>query len=185
MTRLIVGLGNPGRQYARNRHNAGFKCLDALARAHGISLRSREGRAQTGRGEIGGQELILAKPLTYMNRSGGAVAALLRRHQIAPDQILVIYDDLALPLGRIRIRERGSSGGHNGVKSIIDALGTDEFPRLRVGIGPPPEGDTAPFVLSDFSPEEQRLFARVRKTVVEAVECVVTDGLERAMNRYN
>jgi len=188
--RLIVGLGNPGREYADSRHNIGFQCLTLFARRHGIPIIERRLRSRIGRGEVGGQSVILAKPHTYMNRSGEAVRALLRHFQLSAPDLLVIYDDLDLPVGKIRLRPRGSAGGHNGVKSIIACLGTEDFPRLRVGIAPE-AGDqdgyirTPGFVLSSFSPQERALITEVRQRVADAVYCVLAEGLEAAMNRYN
>jgi PTH1 family peptidyl-tRNA hydrolase len=191
--KLIVGLGNPGRNYVNNRHNVGFKCLDAFAREHGIALTQRGARSKLGTGEVANIRIVLAKPQTFMNLSGEAVAALMRRYKLSKEDILVIYDDLDLPLGRIRIREKGSSGGHKGVKSIIDRIGSQEFLRIRVGISPSqgidsassPEVDAVEHVLSDFTPEEKAVMKEVYPGVAAAIHCLLTEGITSAMNKYN
>src|SRR4030042_810603 len=132
--KLIVGLGNPGRDYVNNRHNVGFKCVDLFAREHGVSLTQRGARSKLGTGEVANISIVVAKPQTFMNLSGEAVAALMRRYRLSSQDILVIYDDLDLPLGKIRIREKGSAGGHRGMQSIIDSLTSQEFPRIREGL---------------------------------------------------
>jgi PTH1 family peptidyl-tRNA hydrolase len=183
--KLIVGLGNPGRDYVNNRHNVGFKCVDLFAREHGIPLTQRGARSKLGTGEIAGTKAVLAKPQTFMNLSGEAVSALVRRYKLSPEDILVIHDDLDLPLGKIRIREKGSSGGHNGLKSIIARLGTRDFPRIRVGIAPAessngaaaPEVDAVEHVLSDFTDAEKAVMREVYPRDAAAIECV--------MNKYN
>lgn len=153
---LIAGLGNPGPRYAHNRHNIGFQIVDALAQAHRLDFTRMEHRAQTAHGTLGAQRVILAKPQTWMNESGKAVAPLSRFYKVAPERILVIYDDLDIPLGAIRYRPDGTSGGHRGVQSIMQLLGTPALPRLRVGIGRPPgQMDPAAYVLQDFSAAEQ------------------------------
>jgi len=191
--KLIVGLGNPGKLYANNRHNVGFKCLDLFAREQGISLNQRKGRSQSGMGEVAGGKVVLAKPKTFMNLSGEAVAALVHRYKLSPEDILVVYDDLDLPLGKIRIREKGSSGGHKGLKSIIAHLGTQDFPRIRVGIAPlesdagnPPEKvDAVEHVLSDFTDREKAVIKEVYAGVAAAIHCLLTEGIAAAMNKYN
>jgi len=197
--KLIVGLGNPGKLYVNNRHNVGFRCLDYFARRYGISLNHRRARSQFGLGEVNGVKVVLAKPLTFMNLSGEAVAALKRRYRISSkslNDILVIYDDLDLPLGKIRIRERGSSGGHKGMKSIIAHLGSEDFPRLRVGIAPMAgetlqakaqsyREDTVGYVLSDFTATERVVLRKVYPDVADAIHCLITEGTKSAMNRYN
>ena len=191
--KLIVGLGNPGARYVNNRHNVGFRCVDFFARKQNISLRQRKARSQSGAGEVGGTKVVLAKPRTFMNLSGEAVAALMRRHRLPTQDLLIIYDDLALPLGRIRIRERGSSGGHKGMKSIITHLGRQDFPRLRVGIaqrgdreGGLSEKETAvKYVLSNFQAEEKSILRHLYPKVAEAIYCLLTEGIASAMNKYN
>ena len=191
--KLIIGLGNPGRDYVNNRHNAGFKCVDLFAREHGIPLTQRGARSKLGTGEVAGTKVVLSKPQTFMNLSGEAVSALMRRYKLSSKDILVIYDDLDLPLGKIRIREKGSSGGHNGLKSIISHLGTQDFPRIRVGIGPAegsdgtaaPEVDAVEHVLSDFTDAEKNVMREVYPSVAAAIECILSEGIAAAMNKYN
>jgi len=191
--KLIVGLGNPGRHYVNNRHNVGFKCVDLFAREHGIPLTQRRARSKLGTGEIADTKIVLAKPQTFMNLSGEAVSALVRRYKLSAKNILVIYDDLDLPLGKIRIRERGSSGGHNGLKSIISHLGTQEFPRIKVGIAPhegndsssAPKVEAIEHVLSNFTEAEKTVMREVYSKVAAAIECILTEGLAAAMNKYN
>ncbi len=191
--KLIVGLGNPGRDYVNNRHNVGFKCVDLFAREQGISLTQRGARSKLGTGEVADTKIVLAKPQTFMNLSGEAVTALVRRHNISPEDVLVIHDDLDLPLGKIRIREKGSSGGHNGLKSIIARLGTQDFPRIRVGIGPCEDDedassrkvDAVEYVLSDFNAEEKAVLGEVYPRVAAAIHCLLTEGIAAAMNKYN
>ena len=193
--KLIVGLGNPGRYYVNNRHNVGFKCVDYFARRHGISLKQRKARSKLGAGNLDGIKLVLAKPGTFMNLSGEAVKALMQRYRISNrniDDLLIVYDDLALPLGRIRIRERGSAGGHKGMKSIISYLGSQDFPRLRVGIAPKGETaarsraeDAVDYVLSDFTAAEKTVLRKVYPVVADAIHCLLTEGTRSAMNKYN
>jgi PTH1 family peptidyl-tRNA hydrolase len=183
---LIVGLGNPGVKYAANRHNVGFQCVDRLAAAHGFTFDRLLHRARVANGLIAGHRVVLARPLTYMNRSGQAVGPLVHWYKLPLDRLLVIHDDLDLPLGTIRLRPSGSAGGHNGLDSIIQALGSQEFPRLRVGIGRPPSGwDPADYVLSDFTRDEVPVIASVYDRVVAASECWLSEGLTAAMNRFN
>ncbi|AEJ38411.1 peptidyl-tRNA hydrolase [Sulfobacillus acidophilus TPY] len=181
MIRLIVGLGNPGPDYVNTRHNVGFMVLDAYARHRG--LRFRLGRygylADSDQG-------WLMKPMTFMNLSGDAVGPFVRRYRLTPDQVLVVHDDLDLPLGRIRIRAHGSSGGHNGIKSIIQALGTDRFPRMRLGISRPPASmPVIDWVLAPFSADERRVLQDTIARAVEALDGIGQEGLEWAMSRYN
>ena len=190
--KLIVGLGNPGKTYAHNRHNAGFRCLNYFARLHSIRFDHRQCRARVGIGEIKGEKLLLVKPRTFVNLSGNPVACLVRRHDIPLSNLLVIYDDLDLPLGKIRLRQNGSSGGHKGMNSIISALGSEEFPRIRVGIGRPQaeeqsvsEDAIVNYVLSDFSPQEEAIIKPVIARVAEAIDCFITEGIEAAMSKFN
>jgi len=182
---LIVGLGNPGKEYAGNRHNVGFQCLDHLARAHGIELRRQRFRAVLGDGHIGVQRVLLVKPLTFMNESGKAVAPVSRWYKIPPQRILVIHDDLDLPLGKVRLRPDGSSGGHKGIHSIIAELGTRDFARLRVGIGRPQHGDPVDYVLGDFGADQEPIIGAVCEMVERIVLCFLQEGIERAMNAHN
>jgi PTH1 family peptidyl-tRNA hydrolase len=186
--KLIVGLGNPGRIYVNNRHNAGFKCLDFLARRHGIRLSKRRARAKIGTGEIAGLNVVLAKPQTFVNLSGEAVAQLVKRFAVPPSDLIVVYDDLDLPLGKIRIRERGGAGGHKGMASIIALLGSREFPRIRVGISPGQDIrglKTPDYVLSNFAPEEETIINELYVKVADAIYCLLSEGIEAAMNRFN
>lgn len=183
--KLIVGLGNPGRKYAHNRHNVGFQCLDRLAQAHGFSFAQRRAKASLALGKIADVGVILAEPLTYMNLSGRAVKQLVSFYQLSLENILVIYDDLDLPLGTIRLRPEGGSGGHKGMRSIIEALGSQAFPRLRVGIGRPANNDAVSYVLSDFTADEQITLESVYEKAVAAVEFFLREGIEAAMNAYN
>ncbi len=194
MMKLIVGLGNPGQVYAHNRHNIGFICLKHLARTQGIKLDKKQGKARIGRGEVAGAEAVLARPQTYMNLSGESVVLLVRRFDIKVDDLLVIHDDLDLPLGKIRISRGSSSGGHKGVSSIIYSLGSRDFSRLRVGIGRPVpvgghsqigEDDIVRYVLNDFTGEEKRVITSVIPMVSEAALCFLREGISQAMNRYN
>lgn len=182
---IIVGLGNPGREYTRSRHNIGFRCIDAIGERYGIRLKERRRLAVIGHGWIEGEEVLLARPRTFVNRSGEAVRYLLSRFSTGPGSLVVIYDDMDLPPGRIRIRPKGSAGGHNGMKSIIETIGTQEFPRIRVGIGKPQEGDPVAFVLGCFTPQEEGLMREAVQRVTEAVACLLKEGLEAAMNRFN
>ena len=180
---LVVGLGNPGRRYRGTRHNVGWEVVDRLARRFGIQL-EEEAEALVGRGTIAGCPVLLAKPQTYMNESGRAVRALVRRYGLAPQDLLIVYDDVDLPVGAIRIRPRGSAGGHHGMASVIEALGTQEIPRVRIGIGRPP-GDTAEYVLSRFSPEERPVVEEAVERAADAVETILREGIEVAMGRFN
>ena len=178
----LFGLGNPGERYAATRHNVGFMVLDELARRLRARFRSGSGRA-VARGNWRAEKLVLVKPMLYMNESGVPVAEHLRRE---PDDYLVVCDDFALPFARLRLRPRGSEGGHNGLASIIHRLGTDDFPRLRIGIGVPPrEQDWAEYVLAPFGPEEADGLPELVSRAADACLVVTTDGLDRAMNRYN
>jgi PTH1 family peptidyl-tRNA hydrolase len=184
--KLIVGLGNPGRRYRGTRHNVGWEVLAQLAARAGIRITEGEGFADVGRGTIGGRRVLLARPVTYMNVSGEAVRDLRRRHRLRPEDILIVVDDIDLSLGRLRLRAGGSAGGHNGLRSVIEALGTTAFPRLRVGIGRPPEGtDPAEFVLTRFTGDEAAVVEQSLARAVEVVEMVVTAGVDAAMNRFN
>ncbi len=190
---LIVGLGNPGRGYANNRHNVGFICLNHFARKQGIRFDKKQGQARIGVGEVAGSKVVVARPQTYMNLSGQSVSRLVKKFNINLDNLLVIHDDLDLPLGKIRIRQGGSSGGHKGVDSIITSLGNQDFVRLRIGIGrstmlpgsAESEADIIAYVLSDFTPEEKQVIDRVIPEVSEAILCLLTEGLVAAMNKYN
>jgi PTH1 family peptidyl-tRNA hydrolase len=185
---LIVGLGNPGKEYEWSRHNLGFMLIDKLARDAGIDVKLRECQARVGRGEIEGRLVKLVKPQTYMNLSGEAVACLFAKHQLAEpgENLIVISDDLALPLGKIRIRAKGSAGGHNGLKSIIGAIGTNEFTRLRIGIQPEhPISDSKRFVLDSFSGATRPAVAEIVERSADAVRAILKGGVLKAMTEYN
>ena len=182
---VVLGLGNPGRAYARSRHNVGFWCVDRLAREYAIRMEQRRRHAVLGEGSITGEEVILARPRTYVNRSGVAARYLLDRYRLAPEALLVVHDDMDLPVGKLRIGARGSSAGHKGIDSIIAELGTQQFPRLRIGIGHLEGQDAVPFVLGPFTPEEAKVMGEAVDRAVEAVSWVAQHGLEAAMNRYN
>lgn len=183
----IVGLGNPGRDYEMTRHNIGFLVLDELAARNGLSFRrSWRFPARIAKGKIGGEPMWLVKPQTYMNRSGAAVGPMLRKGKGSPADLLVVFDDTALDWGRLRVRARGSSGGHNGVQSVLDVLGDGAFGRIRVGIGSKPDKvPLSDYVLGPFSADEQQDMANVVARAADAVEAACTDGVERAMNRFN
>ncbi len=184
--RLIVGLGNPGPEYAWTPHNLGFLVVDRLAEAGGIRVERPEAKSYIGRGQLAGQEVVLAKPQTYMNLSGLAVRGLLERLECSPAEMIVVYDEVALPWGAIRIRERGTAGGHNGVKSLIGALGTDEFIRVRMGVQPDhPVGDLAAYVLHPMRKAELEAAAEMVEQAAEAVQLILAEGTMRAMNRFN
>jgi PTH1 family peptidyl-tRNA hydrolase len=189
---LIAGLGNPGAEYSHNRHNVGYWCINRLARLHGIKIKAKT-LATLGEGEIRGVSAVLLKPRTYVNRSGEAIGPALRRWNIDPAHLIVIYDELDLPAGRLRIKAGGGSGGHNGIKSVIAATGSQDFARIRVGIGRPhvdgeptwePE-HVADYVLSDPSAEMVKTLQDATKRATEAVEMILAEGVEAAMSRYN
>lgn len=185
---LIVGLGNPGEQYTWSRHNLGFMLIDKLAGDSRITVLKRDCQALTGGGSIEGERVKLLKPQTFMNLSGDAVSCMVRRSNSEDplQELLVISDDLALPLGKIRIRQRGSAGGHNGLKSVIAALGTEEFPRLRVGIQPEhPISDTKRFVLDSFAKSERGLVEDTLELAAKAVRSILAEGILTAMTRFN
>jgi len=192
--KLIVGLGNPGQGYANNRHNIGFVCLSYFARIQGIRFDKKQCKARIGLGEVAGSEVVLAKPQTYMNLSGRSVSLLVKKFNVSLNDLLIIHDDLDLPLGKMRIRQGGSSGGHKGIGSVITDLGSPNFIRIRVGIGRPiitegvaeiSEADIITYVLSDFTPHEKQAITQVMPSVSEAILCILTDGPVAAMNRYN
>lgn len=190
---LIVGLGNPGKEYADTRHNVGFMVVDALAERHGLRFSRKHGKAVVAEGAIDDRRVLLAKPQTYVNLSGDAVQVLKRFTGVEPERILVVCDDLDLPLGVIRVREQGGSGGHNGLKSIAQRLGTTRFPRVRVGIGRPPEEErlgrdderVTAHVLGNFSSQEHGIIKEVIARAVAAIETAVLEGVQTAMNRFN
>jgi len=182
---LVVGLGNPGRRYAPTRHNIGFRVVDRLAERPGASRWRSEHQSETCRILFDGLPVLAAKPQTFMNESGRAVKALLSHYKIAPERLLIISDDLDLPFARLRLRARGSAGGHNGLRSINAALGMLDYARLRVGIGRPTEGDPLEWVLSPFSPAEEREIPLLCENGATIVDAVVRDGVLAAMNQFN
>ena len=184
---LLVFLGNPGPRYDHTRHNAGFLACDALAKKLGVSVRRARFKALTATAALGGQQVLLMKPQTYMNLSGEAVQQAARFYKIPADHVLVVSDEISLPFGRLRIRTKGSAGGHNGLKNIIAHLGTDAFPRVRIGVGSPPhpDYDMADWVLAVPRNEDAVVYSDAVQRAAEAVECYVTEGPERAMNRFN
>ena len=191
--KLIVGLGNPGRTYIHNRHNIGFRCLNYFAKFHSIRFNQKQCHARVGGGEIQGEKLLLAKPGTFVNLSGKTVGCLVHKYDIPLSDLLIIYDDLDLPLGKIRLRPSGGSGGHKGMESIISALRSEDFPRIRVGIGRPQveglsntdEDVIVNYVLGDFTPEEEKVVKPVIIKVAEAIDCFLTQEIEVAMSKFN
>jgi len=185
--RLIVGLGNPGSKYEWTRHNCGFLVINELTRRAGKDVKLAECQALTARTNLGGSSVILVKPQTYMNLSGSSVASLIRKYEIAvPSDVLVISDELALPLGQVRLRRSGSAGGHNGLRSIIGALGSNDFHRLRIGIAPDHQiSDAAAFVLAEFSHREREIVSDVTAKAADAVGVLLTEGIDKAMSLYN
>lgn len=184
--KLIAGLGNPTPQYEGTRHNVGFEVLDRMAEQYRIPLDTAKHKGFYGKGRVEGQQVILLKPMTYMNLSGESVAEAARYFKIAPEDVIVVYDDINLDVGRLRIRPKGSAGGHNGMKNIIAHLGTDVFPRIRVGVGmKPPKMDLAAYVLSRFSAEEQAVMEAAYDRACQAAVMLLQEQLEQAMNAYN
>jgi PTH1 family peptidyl-tRNA hydrolase len=183
---LIVGLGNPGREYRRNRHNVGFQIVDHFAARYHMEFSRQQSNAFIATGNAAGRSVILAKPQTFMNRSGSSVAALQKFYKIDLERLLVIYDDIDLPVGTLRLKPEGGSGGQNGMKDIIARLGSQAFPRLRIGIGRP-QGriDPAAYVLQDFSPDEQTVIGVTYERASDALETWLRDGIELAMSRHN
>ena len=185
--KIIVGLGNPGDRYRGGRHNIGFRCVDSMARQWGIRISDRRAKAVLGRGHHQGQEVVLAKPRTFMNNSGEGVAYLLTRFGGGPADLIIIYDEMDLPVGKLRLRPEGSTAGHNGMRSIVSALNSTAFPRIRVGIGhPETKGDRViSHVLTGFSKEEEPLMVDAVARVVQTVDCILEESIGVAMNRFN
>ena len=184
---IIVGLGNPTPEYEGTRHNVGFEVIDALARKYNIDVDTKKHRAYIGKGMIEGQKVILAKPQTYMNLSGESIREFINYYKMDPEtELIVIYDDIDLEPGQIRIRKKGSAGGHNGMKSIISQIGTQNFYRIKVGVGAKPAGwDLADYVLGRFSTKEREEVDRAIEEAADAVEVILTEGIDAAMNKYN
>ena len=184
---LVVGLGNPGEKYEHTRHNVGFLTVDELAERARVPVQRLKYRALTNTVELGGAKVLLMKPVTYMNLSGEAVGEAARFYKLPPERVLVISDDVSLPIGRLRVRRGGSAGGHNGLKSIIQHLGTDQFPRVKIGVGqkPHPDYDMADWVLSKFTGEDLKTITEAVKKAADAVACYIENGPDQAMNRFN
>ncbi|MCH5262898.1 MAG: aminoacyl-tRNA hydrolase [Lachnospiraceae bacterium] len=184
---IIVGLGNPDRQYQNTRHNIGFDVIDAIADKNHITVGERKHKALIGKGFVGGQKVVLVKPQTYMNLSGESVREVIDFYKVDDkSELIVISDDISLDVGQIRIRKRGSAGGHNGLKNIILHLGHDEFHRVRMGVGEKPQGyDLVDYVLGHFPKEEREIMDESAKRAADAVEMMITDGADAAMNQYN
>src|SRR5690554_758588 len=186
MMYLVTGLGNPGEEHANTRHNVGFRAVHLLSDTHNIKNTSYKFRAMVARGKINQRDVLLAQPLTYMNKSGEAVKLLMRNYNISPQKLIVVYDDLDLPTGRIRIKKKGSAGGHKGMDSIIRIMQTEEIPRIRIGIDQPPDDNgVIDYVLGYFKKEEEKLLKSALEKVVEAVETIFMDGFDEAMNKFN
>ena len=187
VTWLVVFLGNPGPRYEGTRHNAGFMAGDALAKDKGVSITRARFRALTGTLELDGEKVMLMKPQTYMNLSGEAVSQAVKFYKIPPEHVLVVSDEVSLPIGKLRVRSKGSAGGHNGLKSIIACLGTEAFPRIRIGVGAPPhpDYDMADWVLSSFKNQDAEDMAKAAQRAAEAVQCYIRNGADRTMNLYN
>ena len=184
---LIVFLGNPGPRYEMTRHNAGFMAADAMAKEKNVNINKARFKALTATCDIGGESVLLMKPQTFMNLSGDAVAQAAKFYKIPPEHVIVVSDEISLPIGKLRIRTKGSAGGHNGLKDIIAKLGTDAFPRVRIGVGAPPhpDYDMADWVLSTFKNQDAEDMLAAAARAAEAVQCYITQGADRAMNRFN
>lgn len=184
---IVVGLGNPGMQYEGTRHNAGFAALDMLSAKYGIRVEQTKFKALCGMAQIAGKPALLMKPQTFMNLSGESVAAAARFYKLPMSHVLVLFDDISLPVGKLRVRRKGSAGGHNGIKSIIGECGTSEFPRIKIGVGdkPRPDYDLASWVLGRFAEDDQPMFAQSLERTANAVEELLQNGVGAAMNLYN
>lgn len=184
---LIVFLGNPGPRYEMTRHNAGFMAADAMAKEKNVNINKARFKALTATCDIGGESVLLMKPQTFMNLSGDAVAQAAKFYKIPPERVIVVSDEISLPIGKLRIRTKGSAGGHNGLKDIIAKLGTDAFPRIRIGVGAPPhpDYDMADWVLSSFKNQDAENMLAAAERAAQAAQCYITQGADRAMNRFN
>ena len=187
VTWLIVFLGNPGPRYEMTRHNAGFMAADAMAKEKNVNINKARFKALTATCDIGGESVLLMKPQTFMNLSGDAVAQAAKFYKIPPERVIVVSDEISLPIGKLRIRTKGSAGGHNGLKDIIAKLGTDAFPRIRIGVGAPPhpDYDMADWVLSSFKNQDAEDMLAAAERAAQAAQCYITQGADRAMNRFN
>tara|TARA_Y100000590_G_scaffold196295_1_gene222881 strand:+ start:5618 stop:6226 length:609 start_codon:yes stop_codon:yes gene_type:complete len=183
---IVVGLGNPGVKYKNTRHNVGSWCLDRIVDAHSIIINKKKRYFEFGQGDIGNKKIILARSRTFMNESGRAIQSLMTKYNVSPANLLILYDDMDLPAGSMRLRARGSSGGHNGMKSIVDAIGTTEFPRLRIGIGRPEFAEqNISHVLSEASLDELKRINQALCSATQAVEMFLVDGIDASMDRFN
>ena len=183
---IVVALGNPGVKYKNTRHNVGFWCLDRIVDAHSIIINKKKRYFEFGQGDIGNKKIILARSRTFMNESGRAIQSLMTKYNVPPANLLILYDDMDLPAGSMRLRARGSSGGHNGMKSIVDAIGTTEFPRLRIGIGRPEFAEqNISHVLSEASLDELKRINQALCSATQAVEMFLVDGIDASMDRFN
>jgi PTH1 family peptidyl-tRNA hydrolase len=183
--KLILGLGNPGIEYKGTRHNVGFEVIEELGERHRIAVRKRALRSVIGDGMVEGEKVILARPMTYMNLSGEAAASICRMYKVAPADVIVVVDDIAIPLGKLRLRLKGSSGGHNGLESIERQLHTQEYPRIRIGVGSAQPGRMVDHVLGKFKPAEREIVSESIDLAADAVEAAIREGFEKAMNLYN
>ena len=181
---LIVGLGNPGREYENTRHNIGFAAIDVIAEKYNIDINRTKFKGEYGEGFINGNKVILLKPYTFMNWSGESVREAIDFYKLTEEEVLIIYDDISLEVGRLRIREKGSAGGHNGIKSIINHMGTDVFTRIKIGVGAP-KGDLVNHVLGKFSKEEVNILKQTLDVVAKATEDIIANGAKDAMNKFN
>ena len=183
---VIVGLGNPGFKYSKTRHNVGFDTIDVLAKRYNIKVKKKEHKALTGECVINGEKVLLVKPQTYMNDSGRAIKLIMDYYNVPSDNIIIISDDIALDVGVLRLRAKGSAGGHNGLKSIIKCIGTESFKRVRIGVGKVPENyDVISFVLSMFPRKERALVKESFNEAASSIECIIEEGIEKAMSKYN
>ena len=183
---IVVGLGNPEPRYEKTPHNVGFWCVELLAKRHALTLNRAHRTTRLAEGELEGYRVALARPRTYVNRTGDAVKYLLARFRVTRERLLIISDDIALPPGKIRLRTRGTAGGHNGIRSVIETLGTEDFARLRIGVGQPPSGsDQIGYLLKEMQPDQRRQVEEAVDRAADAVACVLTEGITEAMNRFN
>lgn len=183
---IIVGLGNPGREYAGTRHNVGFDVISRLSEDYNIPLDFKKHKALCGKGRIEGQRVLLAQPQTFMNASGESIRELMDYYKVSKENIIIVYDDISLDVGQLRVRPKGSAGGHNGIKSIIQHMGTQEFPRVRVGVGDKPRGwDLVDYVLSRFPVSEEPIMQEAFERAAAACKVILLDGVEEAMNQFN
>ncbi|HPU41277.1 MAG TPA: aminoacyl-tRNA hydrolase [Acetivibrio clariflavus] len=183
---VVIGLGNPGPRYENTRHNVGFDTVDLLSKKHNIDVTKVKHKALIGDGNIGGHRVLLVKPQTFMNLSGESVREIIEWYKVPVENIIIIYDDIDLPVGKIRIRPKGSAGTHNGMRSVIYQIQSEDFPRIRIGIDKPPQNwDLADFVLSKFSTDERKSVEEAIANAAEAVEVILNSGIDKAMNRYN